>query len=76
MTGVYAVDVTVSDHDHLRAGIVERPAVPGGPCWHRILVAADDDRGALLVAAQMASATGGMCTSARLVSWPDGMAER
>ena len=69
----YAVDVTVSDHDNLHAGIVERRRCPGAPSWHRVLISADEvasDREAVLLAAQMASATGGMCTSARLVSWP------
>lgn len=71
----YAVDVTVSTHDHLHAGTVEHPRCPGAPTWHRVLICADEvggDREAVLLAAQMASATGGMCTSARLVSWPEG----
>ena len=69
----YAIDVTVSDHESLKQGITARPAVPGGPTWHRILISADhaiNDVDALLLAAQMASCTGGMCTSAELVSWP------
>lgn len=65
----YAVDVTVSDHDSLRSGVVERPVA--GRTWHRILVAAASDAEAVLIAAQMASCTGGMCTSAQLVSWPE-----
>ena len=68
--GVYAVDVTVSDHDSLRLGVTERPWCPGAPGWHRVLVWAASDSEARLVAAQMASATSGMCTSAVLVSWP------
>jgi hypothetical protein len=69
----YAVDVTVSNHDHLHAGTIEASRCPGAPTWHRVLIAADEvtgDAEAVLLAAQMASATGGMCTSARLVSWP------
>ena len=70
MFGVYAVDVTVSDHDHLRRGVIAKPMF--GLTWHRVLVAADSDHEAVLVASQMASCTGGMCTSAELVSWPIG----
>lgn len=73
MSEHYAVDVTVSDHDSLRQGITERPWCPGGATWHRILISADEaanDQDARLLAAQMASATGRMCTSAVLVSWP------
>lgn len=69
----YAIDVTVSDHDSLKQGIIARPALLGGPTWHRIIISADhatNDVDALLLAAQMASSTGGMCTSAELVSWP------
>jgi len=69
----YAVDVTVSTHDDLKAGVVARPRVPGGGAWYRVLISADEvstDQEAVLLAAQMASC-GGMCTSARLVSWPE-----
>lgn len=72
-TDLYAVDVEVSDHDTLRRGVTARPAVPGGPTWHRILLSPDavtSDGDAVLLAAQMACCTGGMCTSAVLVSWP------
>lgn len=71
---MYAVDVTVSTHDALRAGVTERSYALGGPTWHRVLIADDEvltDREAVLLAAQMASCAG-MCTSARLVSWPIG----
>jgi hypothetical protein len=63
----YAVDVTVSTHDDLKAGVVEVG-------WFRVLISADEvssDCEARLLAAQMASATFGMCTSATLVSWPE-----
>jgi hypothetical protein len=66
----YAVDVTVTTHDALKAGVLALPVVPGGPDWYRILVAADSDWEAVLVASQMASCHG-MCTSAELVSWPE-----
>lgn len=72
-SGVYAVDVTVSTHDALRAGVIELGAAAGGPSWHRVLISGDEagtDRDAVLLAAQMAAATGGVCTSAVLVSWP------
>jgi hypothetical protein len=68
----YAVDVTVSDHDALKQGILARPVIPGGPTWYRIIVSATEARNdvdAMLIAAQMASCHG-MCTSAELVSWP------
>lgn len=71
----YLVDVTCSTHDELRRGVVEQPRVPGGDTWHRIAVdpaEVSGDAEAVLVAAQMACCTsGGMCTSAVLVSWPD-----
>lgn len=73
MESEYAVDVTVSTHDALRARVVELPAALGGPSYHRVFISAAEvgsDREAVLLAAQMASATRGMCTSARLVSWP------
>lgn len=69
--GRYVVEVTVSTHDALRVGVVEQPRCPGSPPFHRVVVDADSDRDAVLVAAQMASATsGGMCTSAVLVDFP------
>ena len=75
MTATYTVDVTCSTHDALRHGIVELSRSPGADSWHRIEIdPADvhDDAEAVLIAAQMACATsGGMCTSAVLVSWPD-----
>lgn len=63
----------MSTHDALKSGVVEQPRVPGGPTWYRVLISADEvstDQEAVLLAAQMASC-GGMCTSARLVSWPE-----
>jgi hypothetical protein len=63
----YAVDVTVSSHDELKRGVVER-------AWLRVLISADEvhsDQEAVLLAAQMAHATEGYVTSARLVSWPE-----
>lgn len=68
----YAVDVTFATHDGLKRGVVERPW-RGGRTWHRILISADEvtsDREAVLLAAQMATGPG-MCTSAKLVSWPE-----
>ena len=68
----YVVDVTVSTHDALKAGVLEQQRVPGGASWYRVLISADEvgsDQEAVLLAAQMASCAG-MCTSARLVSWP------
>jgi hypothetical protein len=70
----YEVDVTCSTHADLQRGVLERPRVPGGDTWQRIRIAADEvssDREAVQLAAQMACCTGGMCTSAVLVSWPE-----
>lgn len=74
MKNAWAVDVTVSTHDDLKRGVVERPYAIGGPTWHRIFFAADEvasDVEAVVLAAQMSMPAGGMCTSAKLVSWPE-----
>lgn len=68
---IYTVEVTVSDHDHLRQGVTARPWCPGARDWHRVVVEAESDQEAVLLAAQMASATSTMCTSAVLVDWPE-----
>jgi hypothetical protein len=61
------VDVAVSSHEDLQEGRVEVG-------WFRVLISPDEvssDHEARLLAEQMAAAAFGMCTSARLVSWPD-----
>lgn len=72
---IYAVDVTVSTHDGLHAGVVEMPYCAGGQTWRRVLLSSDEvdsDHDAVLLAVQMTTTTTGlMCTSARLVSWPE-----
>ena len=72
---MYEVDVTCSTHEDLRKGVLERPRVPGADTWHRVLIGRNEvssDQEAVQLAAQMACCTsGGMCTSAVLVSWPE-----
>jgi hypothetical protein len=76
VNGCWAVDVTVSTHDALKQGVTELPYARGGPTWHRIFFAADEvstDVEAVVLAAQMCMPPGGMCTGARLVSWPEAL---
>lgn len=61
----FTVDVTVSTHDDVKDGVLAQKIKGGQFSWHRILVSADSDLDALLVASQMASLHG-MCTSAVL----------
>lgn len=66
MINCWVVDVTAATHDDLKCGVVERT-------WGRVFIAAEEvasDQEAVLLAAQIATGHG-MCTSARLVSWPD-----
>lgn len=70
----YVVEVEVSTHDALRTGILALPRHLGGPDYSVVVVSPEEvhsDHEAILVACQMAACTsGGMPTSARLISWP------
>lgn len=79
--GIYKVQVTVSNHDALKdpdrrrdgSSVAVHWAVNGRTDFaaHDIVVEADSDHEAVLIASQMASCTGGMCTGAVLSDWPD-----
>lgn len=60
---VFSIDVTVSSHDLLKAGVTEA-RLPGSPHrHHRIVVEAPNLAEAMLTAAQMAgSIPGAICT--------------
>ncbi len=74
MRDLYAVEVETSTHDALKDGVLALQRVPGGPDFTTVYVStleAHSDAEAVLVACQMAACTsGGMPTSARLISWP------
>lgn len=54
-TRSFAFDVTVSTHDLLREGVTEARLYMGEATHHRIVVGADSEAEAFLVAGQMAS---------------------
>lgn len=55
---VFTVDVEVSSHDLLKRGILATRLHGSQRTWHRILVDADDERDAVLLAAQIAACHG------------------
>jgi hypothetical protein len=59
---VFSFDVEVSDHDHLRRGVLAYPLYQSQHTWHRVVVAADTIDEAALVAQQIACCHG-MCTA-------------
>ena len=63
---VFSVDVEVSSHDLLRAGVVAARVRGSQRTWHRVVVDAGTPEDAVLVAAQMAAATCGMPTATYL----------
>lgn len=74
MHDLYAVEVEVSTHDALKDGVLALSRSLGGSDFTTVYVSAleaHSDDEAVLVACQMAACTsGGMPTTARLVSWP------
>lgn len=60
---IYHFDIQVSDHDSLRRGIVAKRLPGAQEDFHRIVIEADDDDEAHVLAAQMAAARGDMVTS-------------
>lgn len=72
MAGIYKVLTTVSTHDFLKEGrTAVSPFLNGREPFERhVVVWAESDYEAVLIAAQMSTCTGGMCTGAILSDWP------
>lgn len=70
--GIYKIMVTVSNHDALKEGRTALHWAVNGrePFQRQVIVEADSDGEAMLIASQMASCTGRMCTGAVLSDWP------